>query len=113
MVFLKSVAHGIITSFVLFFVPYGAFKNAVGPEGINLDGHQLFGTVVSTILVIVVTSQVSASQKVDNNILMIVTFFWLDCTGHLLLDSVQSHCHLGQCGILFCAHPLHQQQLYW
>lgn len=58
MVFLKSVAHGIITSFVLFFVSYGAFKNAVGPEGINLDGHQIFGTVVSTILVIVVTAQV-------------------------------------------------------
>ncbi|KAH9406631.1 Phospholipid-transporting ATPase ID [Tyrophagus putrescentiae] len=59
MVFLKSVAHGIITSFVLFFVSYGAFKNAVGPEGINLDGHQIFGTVVSTILVIVVTAQIA------------------------------------------------------
>ncbi|KAJ6220049.1 hypothetical protein RDWZM_005861 [Blomia tropicalis] len=58
-VFLKSVAHGIITSFVLFFVSYGAFKNAVGPEGINLDGHQIFGTVVSTILVIVVTAQIA------------------------------------------------------
>ena len=59
MVFLKSAAHGIVTSFVVFFVSYGAFKNAVGPEGVNLDGHQLFGTVVSTILVIVVTAQVS------------------------------------------------------
>src|SRR6218665_2656452 len=58
MVFLKSAAHGIATSFVVFFVSYGAFKNAVGPEGVNLDGHQLFGTVVSTILVIVVTAQV-------------------------------------------------------
>ncbi len=57
--FLKSVAHGIIASFILFFIPYGAFKNAVGPEGINLDGHQIFGTVVSTILVLVVTAQVS------------------------------------------------------
>nr|XP_027204123.1 probable phospholipid-transporting ATPase IM [Dermatophagoides pteronyssinus] len=59
LIFLKSVAHGIITSFVLFFVSYGAFKNAVGPEGINLDGHQIFGTVVSTILVIVVTAQIA------------------------------------------------------
>jgi phospholipid-translocating ATPase len=57
--FLKSVAHGIIASFILFFIPYGAFKNSVGPEGINLDGHQIFGTVVSTILVLVVTAQVS------------------------------------------------------
>ena len=58
LIFLKSVAHGIITSFVLFFVSYGSFKNAIGPEGINLDGHQVFGTIVSTILVIVVTAQV-------------------------------------------------------
>lgn len=57
--FLKSVAHGIITSFVIFFVPYGAFYEAIGAEGVNLDGHQLFGTVVSTILVLVVTAQVA------------------------------------------------------
>ncbi|RWS24531.1 phospholipid-transporting ATPase ID-like protein, partial [Leptotrombidium deliense] len=57
--FLKSVAHGIITSFVLFFIPYGAFNDAVGPEGINLDGHQIFGTVVSTNLVILVTAQIA------------------------------------------------------
>uniref|UniRef100_T1K886 Phospholipid-transporting ATPase n=1 Tax=Tetranychus urticae TaxID=32264 RepID=T1K886_TETUR len=57
--FLKSVAHGIITSFVLFFISYGAFREAIGPEGINYDGHQIFGTVVSTILVLVVTAQIA------------------------------------------------------
>lgn len=57
--FLKSVAHGIATSFILFFISYGAFGDAVSPEGINLDGHQIFGTVISTILVIVVTAQVN------------------------------------------------------
>ena len=57
--FLKSVAHGIITSFVIFFVPYGAFSNAIGSEGVNLDGHQIFGTAVSTILVLVVTAQIA------------------------------------------------------
>lgn len=48
-----------MTSFVLFFIAYGAFNNAVTPEGTNLDGHQLFGTVVSTNLVLVVTAQVN------------------------------------------------------
>ena len=48
-----------MTSFVIFFVPYGAFSNAIGPEGVNLDGHQIFGTVVSTILVLVVTAQIA------------------------------------------------------
>ncbi|XP_074604533.1 ATPase phospholipid transporting 8B [Brevipalpus obovatus] len=57
--FLKSVAHGVITSFVLFFISYGAFQDSIGPEGINLDGHQIFGTVVSTILVLVVTAQIA------------------------------------------------------
>ncbi|XP_064475067.1 probable phospholipid-transporting ATPase IM isoform X2 [Ornithodoros turicata] len=57
--FLKSVAHGVITSFVLFFIPYGAFSNSIAPDGANLDGHQLFGTAVSTILVIVVNAQIA------------------------------------------------------
>lgn len=57
--FLKSVAHGVITSFVLFFIPYGAFSNTIAPDGVNLDGHQLFGTAVSTILVIVVNAQIA------------------------------------------------------
>ena len=60
--FLKSVIHGVATSFILFFVAYGSFNNAVTPEGTNLDGHQLFGTVVSTNLVIVVTAQVIILQ---------------------------------------------------
>lgn len=64
--FLKSVAHGIITSFVLFFISYGAFREAIGPEGINFDGHQIFGTVVSTILVLVVTAQVTTIKPTVN-----------------------------------------------
>lgn len=55
--FLKSVAQGIITSFTTFFVTYGAFYEAVDGEGVNLDSHELFGCVVSTNLVLVVTAQ--------------------------------------------------------
>lgn len=62
--FLKSVIHGIFTSFILFFIAYGSFNNAVTPEGTNLDGHQLFGTVISTNLVLVVTSQVSCASLI-------------------------------------------------
>lgn len=58
MIFLKSVAHGLLTSFILFFIPYGAFSYAVDPNGLNIADHQLFGTTVSTILVLVVTVQV-------------------------------------------------------
>lgn len=55
--FLKSVAQGILTSFATFFLTYGAFVESVDSEGINLDSHELFGCVVSTILVLVVTAQ--------------------------------------------------------
>ncbi|KAF8787869.1 putative phospholipid-transporting ATPase IM like protein [Argiope bruennichi] len=59
MIFLKSVAHGLLSSFILFFIPYGAFSYAVDPNGLNIDDHQLFGTTVSTILVLVVTAQIA------------------------------------------------------
>lgn len=57
--FLKSIAHGVITSFVLFFIPYGAFRDAITPDGITINDHQLFGTVVSSTLVVVVTAQIA------------------------------------------------------
>ncbi|KAG9511169.1 putative phospholipid-transporting ATPase IM [Fragariocoptes setiger] len=55
--FIKSVAQGIITSFTTFFVTWGVFMESVDSEGVNLDGHELFGCVVSTNLVVVVTAQ--------------------------------------------------------
>ncbi|CAM1330633.1 ATP8B2 (predicted) [Pycnogonum litorale] len=57
--FFKSAGMGIATSFILFFIPYGAFYDAVNPFGTGVADHQLFGTVVSTMLVIVVTVQIA------------------------------------------------------
>lgn len=48
--FLKSLAHGVCTSFTLFFVSYGAFNQLINKDGLNMDSHQLLGTVVSTLL---------------------------------------------------------------
>lgn len=56
--FFKSVGMGIATSFIIFFIPYGTFYDAANPYGTGVADHQLFGTVVSTLLVIVVTVQV-------------------------------------------------------
>ena len=55
--FLKSVAQGILTSFTTFFITYGAFMESVDGEGVSLDSHELFGCLVSTNLVLVVTAQ--------------------------------------------------------
>ena len=56
--FLFSVMHGIISSIVLFFIPYGAMYHVVDPFGRESADFQSFGFAVATILVIVVNLQV-------------------------------------------------------
>lgn len=58
-VFGQSVAEGIITSLVLFFIPYGAFHDAIKPDGTDLVGHKAFGCVVASTLIVAVTLRVS------------------------------------------------------
>lgn len=58
-VFAQSVAEGIITSLVLFFVPYAAFQEAVQPTGIDISGYRAFGCMVASALIITVTLRVS------------------------------------------------------
>ncbi|PSN42332.1 putative phospholipid-transporting ATPase IM [Blattella germanica] len=55
--FLRSALHGFFTSCVLFLIPYGTYKDGVSPKGHVLSDHMLLGSVVATILVIVVTAQ--------------------------------------------------------
>ncbi|XP_047740035.1 phospholipid-transporting ATPase ID-like [Hyalella azteca] len=56
--FLRSAFHGFVASGVLFFIPYGAYYTAVDQHGRGMADHQLFGTVVASILVLVVTVQI-------------------------------------------------------
>ncbi|CAF1065929.1 unnamed protein product, partial [Brachionus calyciflorus] len=55
--FLFSVMHGIISSLVLFFIPYGTMYHSVDPNGKDAGDLQSFGFAVATILVIVVNLQ--------------------------------------------------------
>ncbi|KAK6631413.1 hypothetical protein RUM44_005940 [Polyplax serrata] len=57
--FIKSALHGFFTSCVIFLIPYGTYKDGTSPKGYILSDHMLLGTVVSTILVIVVTAQIA------------------------------------------------------
>ena len=61
-VFAQSVAEGIITSLVLFFIPYGAFQDAMKPDGSDIGGHKAFGVTVASILIVAVTLRVSAQR---------------------------------------------------
>merc|ERR550519_659749 len=44
---------------VLFMIPMGAYHNKTSEAGLVLANHELFSSVVATILVIVVTAQVA------------------------------------------------------
>jgi phospholipid-translocating ATPase len=61
-VFAESVAEGILSSAVLFFVPYAALQDAVQANGTDAASFQSFGTVVSSILIIVVSLRVSLNS---------------------------------------------------
>ena len=62
-VFAQSVGEGIITSMVLFFIPFAAFHDAVDADGTDLVGHKSFGLVVASILIVAVTIRVSCVHK--------------------------------------------------
>ncbi|CAF1236658.1 unnamed protein product [Rotaria sordida] len=53
-IFAESVIHGILTSCVIFFVPYLSISNATRSDGITLADLQSFGFAIATILVIIV-----------------------------------------------------------
>merc|ERR1712045_249635 len=57
--FFKSALQGFISSCFLFFLSHGAYHNKTDIDGQVLTDHMLFGSVVATTLVIVVTAQVA------------------------------------------------------
>uniref|UniRef100_A0A6Q2X7A6 Phospholipid-transporting ATPase n=1 Tax=Esox lucius TaxID=8010 RepID=A0A6Q2X7A6_ESOLU len=52
--FFLCTLQGIVTSFLLFFVPYGAFSLGVRADGLHLSDQQSFAVTIATSLVIVV-----------------------------------------------------------
>ncbi|CAF1120882.1 unnamed protein product [Adineta ricciae] len=53
-IFAESILHGIISSCVIFFVPYLSVMNTARANGITFNDVQSFGFTVATILIIVV-----------------------------------------------------------
>ncbi|KAF6731867.1 Phospholipid-transporting ATPase ID [Oryzias melastigma] len=56
--FFLCTLHGISTSFLLFFVPYGAFSVMVKEDGSQLSDQQTLAVTIATSLVIVVSVQI-------------------------------------------------------
>ncbi|XP_043278568.1 probable phospholipid-transporting ATPase IM isoform X9 [Venturia canescens] len=82
--FCWSALHGFFASCVLFLVPYGTYKDGVSPKGYVLSDHMLLGSVVATILVIVVTVQIALDTSywtIVNHIMVwgsVIWYFILD-----------------------------------
>ncbi|XP_072752553.1 phospholipid-transporting ATPase ID isoform X4 [Anoplolepis gracilipes] len=77
--FCWSALHGFYASCVLFLVPYGTYKDGVSPKGYVLSDHMLLGSVVATILVIVVTVQIALDTSywtVFNHIMVWGSLIW-------------------------------------
>jgi len=58
-VFAQSIGEAIVTSLLLFFIPYGALSDAVNSGGIDIGNHTSFGFLIASILIITVTLRVS------------------------------------------------------
>uniref|UniRef100_A0A0N5C5R6 Phospholipid-transporting ATPase n=1 Tax=Strongyloides papillosus TaxID=174720 RepID=A0A0N5C5R6_STREA len=57
-IFIYSVLHGIVTSLVIFFVPYAALYNASNNSGQDLNDYAMLSFTTFTGLIIVVTGQI-------------------------------------------------------
>ncbi|KAH7698317.1 transbilayer amphipath transporter protein 2, partial [Aphelenchoides avenae] len=57
-IFVYSVLHGMVSSIVLFFVPYGALIHATDKNGRDMNDYPMLAFTVFTSLVVVVTGQI-------------------------------------------------------
>lgn len=87
--FLRSALYGFYTSCILFFIPYGTYKDGVSPKGHVLSDTMFMGSVVATILVIVVTAQVALDTSywtVFNHITI-----WGSVAWYFILDNFYNY----------------------
>lgn len=60
--FFLCTVQGVCTSFLLFFIPYGAFSVMVKEDGSHLSDQQAFAVTIATSLVIVVSVQIGLDK---------------------------------------------------
>ena len=90
-VFAQSVAEGIISSLVLFFIPYCAFHDALRPDGTDLANHKAFGVMVAATLIVTVTLRVSiwnVRAELHLCVCVCVCVFYIDNNMMFFMSSV-------------------------
>ncbi|KAG7477124.1 hypothetical protein MATL_G00090800 [Megalops atlanticus] len=61
--FFISLFHGIFTSLIIFFIPYGAFLQTMGQDGEAPSDYQSFAVVTASSLIITVNLQISLNTS--------------------------------------------------
>ncbi|XP_039517002.1 phospholipid-transporting ATPase IC [Pimephales promelas] len=61
--FFISLFHGIFTSLIIFFIPYGAFQQTMGQDGEAPSDYQSFAVVAASSLIITVNLQISLNTS--------------------------------------------------
>ncbi|XP_048456251.1 phospholipid-transporting ATPase ID [Rhincodon typus] len=59
LVFVKCIIHGVYSSLVLFFIPYGSLFEAVRDDGETVSDYQSFALIAQTCLLVAVTLQIA------------------------------------------------------
>lgn len=58
-IFIYSVLHGLISSLVLFFIPYGTFHLGYNYAGLDMNDYSVLAFTVFSALVVIVTAQIA------------------------------------------------------
>uniref|UniRef100_A0A8C9TE73 Phospholipid-transporting ATPase n=1 Tax=Scleropages formosus TaxID=113540 RepID=A0A8C9TE73_SCLFO len=66
--FFISLFHGIFTSLIIFFIPYGAFRQTMGQDGEAPSDYQSFAVVTASSLTIIVNLQVLYTLPLSPNL---------------------------------------------
>lgn len=59
--FMRSVMHGLFSSLVIFLLPYGTYRDGIGPDGHTLSDHMTLASVMAAILILDNTAQVQST----------------------------------------------------
>ncbi|MBN3279418.1 AT8B1 ATPase, partial [Polyodon spathula] len=94
--FFISLFHGIYTSLIVFFIPYGAFLQTMGQDGEAPSDYQSFAVTTASSLIIIVNLQAS---KIQSSIISLNTSYWTFLNAFSVFGSIAIYF-----GIMFDIH---------
>ena len=91
--FVFKLLHGLLTSLLLFFIPYGIFQKATSPDGIDYGDMEFFATTVACCLVVTVNLQVIALKNQHHFMQMNTKILIIDKTYSLEYNFIRRFGH--------------------